>query len=115
MTPMIGKKFISVIKGAELDFWVACSLQMDAEIIGRWCIANDSGFPFRPSEVWNDGGPIIEKSGIQFRPLQLSHEDNSVVLWEAGFDDVYSYCDSSLLTSAMRQIVSLTFGNYIEY
>jgi hypothetical protein len=67
----------SELSGAELDAAVAQALGFEWRVQGRWCIAEDSGFPFRPSSVWADGGPIIE------RELEPIDDNGAGGLWRA--------------------------------
>ncbi len=54
-----------------LDQWVARSLGIDLEFLGK---------PFMPSTLWEHGGPIIEGAGISLLSTKVSPCND----WQAG-------------------------------
>jgi hypothetical protein len=114
------------LEGAELDYWVA-KAEGATPTIEEWpdgpiCIAKIRSFervPFRPSSVWSDGGPIIDRERIYLFP-----EDG----WTAStrFDcgsgegaygaDVWEnkQAGPTPLIAAMRAFVASRFGEDVD-
>ena len=84
--------------------------------------------PFRPSVLWADGGPIIEREGIaielndDFRDVGRSDISGSGTAWHASFahDARADGCQRSFatgptpLSAAMRVFVIGTIGDTVE-
>jgi hypothetical protein len=91
------------------ESWVVCDMNQDCRPSdncdeGRWQM-------FVPSNVWQDGGPIIEREGINLRAL-------SGALWEAetwsAGGDQYLLDGPTPLIAAMRCYVASKLGDEIE-
>lgn len=62
--------------------------------------------PFRPSESWAQGGPIVESEGIT-----LTHQSHR---WVAQTDDDIFAWGATPLIAAMRCLVSSKLGDEVE-
>lgn len=52
---------VSDLAGSQLDFWVAKAEGVEASV--------DIHLKFMPSTDWAQGGPIIDREGIQIAPM----------------------------------------------
>ncbi|MDQ0082967.1 hypothetical protein J2W35_003326 [Variovorax boronicumulans] len=52
---------VSDLAGSQLDFWVAKAEGVEASV--------DTHLKFMPSTDWAQGGPIIDREGIQVAPM----------------------------------------------
>lgn len=52
---------VSELAGSQLDFWVAKAEGVEASV--------DTQLKFTPSTDWAQGGPIIDREGIQIAPM----------------------------------------------
>lgn len=109
---------VSDLSGACLDWAVAqCEARSEKEKEENFnlpCLVSH----FKPSSDWSQGGPIIEREGINCRKV----EDNT---WRAEFaktklkadGKAYAYLcrkGSSLLTAAMRCYAASKLGDSVE-
>lgn len=97
--------------GTELNLWVARAIGCD-ESAGRFVfkapVAGQREFArsdWRPSELWSQGGPILEREGIG-----LFYDGNG---WHAE-SNAGTYDGPSLLVAAMRSYVASEFGDDVE-
>lgn len=130
----------SELEGAELDYWVAkakgykaalskthpehgyavyedsisCWVYVpvdeeDEDIENCWTI-------FEPSWMWHEGGPIIEKEGINTKTHVI--ENGIITSWKAGKEwpakELKYLCGPTLLIAAMRAYVASKFGDEVS-
>ena len=96
----------SELTGAALDWAVAkCEdlLHDDGTVSDYW----------QPSELWEQGGPIIEREGVKLTPRKPFHDD-----WEAEFrwpqgGGVNAF-GSTPLIAAMRCYVASKLGDDVD-
>lgn len=98
------------LQGAALDWAVAKCEGLEDFDAENCCFYDDEGMPFEPSCVWAQGGPIIEREGINLVRLESAR-------WEAwpdvGMND--QYCQGPTpLVAAMRCYVGSRLGNEVE-
>jgi hypothetical protein len=118
---------VSEIEGYVLDAAVAKAEQRTDVEIGGWGPWIDDGSvsghgnngrPYRPSQDWRDGGPIIEREKIA-----IYHYGNPD-LWCAGYElqagdgpGIYKDHDGfgpTPLIASMRAYVTKCFGEYVD-
>ena len=107
---------VSELQGAALD-WAVAKCEGDEFFVleGKIFIPDwegvDDPYHYRPSGYYNDGGPIIEREGINLRAL-------SGALWEAetwsAGGDQYLLDGPTPLIAAMRCYVASQLGDEIE-
>ena len=120
---------VSELQGAELDYWVAMAEGKDAEIRPTWSIRGqptciifkgkregDGHYPFFPSTDWSQGGPIIEKWGIQIAPSRLGN-GWEILSWAASFRNrgalAHNREGPTPLIAAMRAFVASKYGDEV--
>ncbi len=83
-----------------LDQWVARSLGIDLEFLGK---------PFMPSTLWEHGGPIIEGAGISLLSTKVSPCND----WQAGMGhpDLGQGWGPTPLVAAMRCFLASQYGD----
>lgn len=91
---------VSELQGAALDWAVAkCEVGDAAEQAGEW---------WAPSTNWAQGGPIIEREGIDLKRI-------TDALWDAHMNNVNFYEDGPTpLIAAMRCYVASKLGDDIQ-
>lgn len=111
---------VSEIDGYVLDAAVAKAEQRkDVEIGGWGPWVNDgsvsghgnNGRPYRPSQDWRDGGPIIEREGCE---ILFNRGDNTWCARIFNPDAYYRAWGPTPLISAMRAYVTKCFGEYLD-
>jgi hypothetical protein len=100
---------VSELKDELLDYWVAKANDVtEVRVLDAHCLVNHA--PWEPSTDWSQGGPIIEREGIN-----LSHS------LEAGSEHCTAYMRSGRyrqrgltpLIAAMRCYVASKFGDEV--
>lgn len=85
-------------------------------VTGKLYAAGLSPVVFRPSTNWAQGGPIIEREGIEIR-VHCTH-NNVITSWVAEkdwpMDKTVGCCGPTPLISAMRCYVASKLGDEIE-
>ena len=99
---------VSELTGALLDYWVAKTAGRSVEIVDGQC-QHTYGMRsvFSPSTNWSQGGPIIEREGMN----QYRQPDG---IWYVFIKtpEIYSNATgATLLIAAMRCYVASKFGN----
>lgn len=109
------------LTGALLDYWVAralsdrpCSI-VGAEEHERCEVRTTAGWldPFRPSKLWLDGGPLLDRfDGMVGRCHPYSEQgEPNVYVAEMGVGLArYRAFGSTRLVAAMRALVGAVFG-----
>jgi hypothetical protein len=99
------------LTGAELDRWVAKCEGLRGEIRGDYFmrrVAHRAWGPYRPSEHWSVGGPIIERKKIK---LKYFPEDNESERWVGIIGNMSDHIRGETpLIAAMRCYVVSKFG-----
>lgn len=100
---------VSELEGAELDYWVA---KADGWEDSRQVWENRRRWqgPFRPSSLWADGGPIIERERIA---LLLDYGPQWYGQIIHNRDRHWGCCGPTPLIAAMRAFVASKFGNEV--
>lgn len=102
---------VSDLAGSQLDFWVAKAEGVEATV--------DTQLKFMPSTNWAQGGPIIDREGIQVAPMPAkggtwcavstgrlpNRASNSNGAWMEG---------PTPLIAAMRAYVRARFGPEVD-
>jgi hypothetical protein len=120
MMEKVMKTKVSEAKGRVLDYLVAqaAGMKIYRSKSGRWMTANYGEFNhrhgtpwFEPTISWEQGGPIIEREGINLRAL-------SGALWEAeawsAGSGQYLLDGPTPLIAAMRAYVASKLGDEVE-
>jgi hypothetical protein len=120
------------LEGALLDAVVAKLVGQPAHIIGGRCIgdrgtAENYGFCYSPSSDWAQGGPLIEREGIQLSyDSATSIEGMNPLPWFACIGDDLAYMrdagwgakgegyGSTPLVAAMRAFVQMRLGAEVD-
>lgn len=91
---------ISELDSEMLDKWVAHALGLELEFLDR---------PFRPSTLWEHGGPIIEAARISLLSPEVSPCDD----WQAGMGhpDLGQGWGPTALVAAMRCFLAWKYGD----
>ncbi|NDC39404.1 MAG: DUF2591 domain-containing protein [Proteobacteria bacterium] len=113
----------SELTGAALDWAVAQAQGLDYEIVDGTVVTGAKRYEansaddyygcefdevFAPSTDWAQGGPIIEREGIDLKRI-------TDALWDAHMRNVNFYeAGSTPLIAAMRCFVALKLGDEIE-
>lgn len=110
---------VSELKGAELDYWVARAIGVEAKLRtyqGRTdCIGPD--YIFAPSYRWDHGGPIIDE--LKITVVFHEHLSKTTVPWSAGVSTgdprlgADRSCGPTPLIAAMRAVVAEKFGEEV--
>ena len=96
------------LTGAALDWAAAKCDGLEDFDIENLCFYDDEGIPFEPSCVWSQGGPIIEREGIElFRNNEKNYWFTSKARNQIGVGP-------TPLVAAMRAYVASKFGDEIE-
>lgn len=109
----------SELMGAALD-WVVyeCEkLAMRTDVYMRWYgdgrrdAPHDRLGPFRPSSDWSQGGPIVEREGIDTKKVGITQ-------WMATLSDpcpsYFQQCGVTPLIAAMRCYVASKLGDVVD-
>lgn len=116
---------VSDLSGVMLDYWVAKALGKPNVTIGytrnavetmsdeRVCYT--SGVAFRPSRVWNDGGPIIEQELCQFSKSPPMYGPKNRIEAFLGASETLrrGAVGATYLEAAMRAFVRLKFDDEV--
>lgn len=131
----MGKK-VADLEGAELDYWVARALGLDAEIAPHpvvrginACVVNwDDGplgvnpIQYEPHRDWREGGPIIERLDFDLlhdpegsRFAGVGQRGASLFLPSRPGEVVtVDYLGPTYLIAAMRCVVASKFGEEVD-
>jgi hypothetical protein len=117
------------LMGMRLDYWVARAEGYPAESIyfnerGQCCLkafaGHDAAEPFRPSDFWLDGGPIIERIKILPNYYEEMGQFGQPLppVWKARVFDhgawpIVRWAGPTLLIAAMRAYVASVFGEEV--
>ena len=111
---------VSELSGALLDYWVAKAEGIPTAWISRKegeepvCILGPVAmdrFEWSPSTSWAQGGPIIEREGIDITvAMESVTGEKTILFWSADRDDWDGACGETPLTAAMRAYVQSKFG-----
>jgi hypothetical protein len=98
------------LSGAQLDWAVARAEGQEVEFEdGELCLPSSyykDGDPYKPSEDWAQGGPIIQRERIRLDPRGV---------WVAGHDSSNDeYLGATPLIAAMRCYVASKLGEEVE-
>ena len=117
-----GKIKVSELEGAELDFWVANAEGFSRTVTphgssGVWVSKGFDGFPRRKlpkySSVWNKGGPILEREGIEMS-RRIASESAGSYVWLAQHPKRQGWKRGAIpLIAAMRAYVSSRYGEEV--
>lgn len=102
---------VAELTGAELDYWVAKAEGKDVWISpyrGNCYTDQDSG-KYSPSTDWSQGGPIIQREGIELRK-DLRHINIARI---GGFEPDLNMPGDTPLIAAMRCFVASKFGEEV--
>ena len=110
------------LTGAALDWAVAkCIDDSDIIFVGKkpyiWCDPTTSDemrrVLFQPSTDWSQGGPIIEREGLDLRKYRT--DTWYAMAWRAAsFDDSIRQYGPTPLIAAMRCLVASKLGDEVE-
>lgn len=117
----------SELEGALLDYWVARAERLDVRLeshatnpprpIACWLVRDgqmDFSQPYSPSTDWAQGGPIIEREGLDITVgMQSATGPKHIVFWSAERDDIVSQFGKTPLIAAMRAYVASKFGDEV--
>lgn len=116
------KHKVSELEGALLDAAVAKAEGIDAMVNASECLSIDRMRAncdprYRPSVLWDEGGPIIERERIELSPR--GGGDNP---WQAqctgfpyeDFDGIWYGIGPTPLIAAMRAYVASRFGEEVD-
>ncbi len=103
------KKNVSELIGFELDWAVGVAL-------GK--VWSKTKYPFQPSTVWGDGGPIIEQACIFLIPLIAPYHTTEVwnaytIEWDSDLP-CWGNIGPTPLIAAMRCFVESRLGEEVE-
>ena len=110
---------VSELEGAELDYWVAKAEGLNGIVLHpAWPVRNkptvtdSTNNIYSPSERWSQGGPIIEREGINLKYDPLCE------MWDATKsceDGTYCFYVHKLsLVAGMRVRVASKFGEEVD-
>jgi hypothetical protein len=103
---------VSELEGAELDFWVAGAHGFSAYIAKAGCILGVEHAPicmYTPSTDWKQGGPIIERVGIELtRSIRYLN-----IARIPGFYPELTMPGTKPLIAAMRCFVASKYGEEV--
>lgn len=116
------KKSVSELELWEVDYLVAKAefQELGIEVINHPCGVSEwnrvrvDGMNYSPTTNPSQAWPIIEREGICLNVGMLSHEDNSVLFWNAEFDEHTLQCGKTSLEAAMRCYVASKYGDEVE-
>lgn len=133
---------VSELEGDRLNYWVAraegyehlgavgTNFENDQDIpwcrsdvndwwrdkLGNWLCGPCQSFPYAYSTDWSQGGPIIEREGIQVAPMRLG-DGWEIKSWRASRRNCGALaCDQEAetpLIAAMRCFVASKFGEEV--
>ena len=102
----------SELTGHALNWAVAkCNGHVDDETIIRRLEPDDEGWCIAYSADWEQGGPIIEREGIDL--IHVRQSDLSVV-WDATYNEFVTASGPTPLIAAMRCFVASKLGDEVE-
>jgi len=120
---------VAELTGALLDYWVAratgkgcwdwsdgtkvtfADWQKHPSLHGRF--TQYSVGAFRPSELWEHGGPIIDQNGIYFEPSNYERDGKVFAYVDVDRFIVAEAYGETRLISAMRAYVASKFGDTV--
>ena len=77
-------------------------------------LSREGGCPWRPSAVWAQGGPIIEREKIELSPPFTSVDGLEFPTWCATIKDKASQTAYTALGAAMRCFVASKLGDEVD-
>jgi hypothetical protein len=106
----------SELQGAALDWAVAKADGLEFMVInGGVFIPDEDGvdepYQYRPSTVWDDGGPIIDREGIA---LQMHFGDWIALPYDSAFSEEAYQQGPTPLIAAMRCYVASQLGDEVS-
>jgi len=122
---------VSELTGPELDYWVAKANSHEGGVLkggfyfytwDDWLLFNKGSKPYRPSEDWSQGGPLIEKYVHRIikwdYPPEIEYDYSE--FWEVGinYNAENDRCEfvqtgHTLLTAVCRCIVASVYGEEV--
>ena len=103
----------SELTGAALDWAVAKCEGIDLFETEGWIYMDGTRAVFRPSTDWAQGGPIIEREGINLR-LQAGTDKQPVAFVWVNHQPAHRQHGSTPLIAAMRCLVASELGDDVE-
>ncbi|ABO60555.1 DUF2591 domain-containing protein (plasmid) [Burkholderia vietnamiensis] len=97
---------VSEMSGASLNYWVARAEGVDHAIATR------DAMNYRPSEVWSQGGPIIDRERITVNAWQDGSGEWTADV-ERATGPIAAYGGKTALIAAMRAYVASKFGEEV--
>lgn len=109
------KKRVDDLQGFELDAWVARALDLQFELGHEGIVLIVNGTrSFRPHDYWLDGGPIIEREGIDlYFERKFSGTSHACVAHIVSSKPSNVAHAKEPLTAAMRCFVKSKFGEEV--
>ena len=113
---------VASLQGRELDYWVARSLGLSAQMLDGDAVVYEAGIGQSPvlpySTDWAAGGPIIERSDVQFQQISAERRFDGVRLLADGWlarcsEDPHSVYGPTQLVAGMRAHLAFKYGTQI--
>lgn len=113
---------VATLAEKDLDYWVARSCGLDAQMTEEGAVFYEPGVGQRPvpaySSDWAHAGPIIEKAGIQWQPISAGSMFDGVKMASDGWlarcsEEPHALPGATQLVAAMRAYVASKFGPHI--
>ncbi|SFH33953.1 Protein of unknown function [Nitrosospira sp. Nsp14] len=101
---------VSELKDELLDYWVAkANGVIEVHVVDAHCLVDH--MPWKPSINWSQGGPIIEREGINLGHSLEAGSENCVAYMRSGRNRQKGLTP---LVAAMRCYVDFKFGEEVS-
>ena len=113
---------VAVLEGRELDYWVARSLGLSAQMLEDGPMVYEAGVgqsPVSPySTDWAAGGPVIDRSEVQFQQICAGRRFDGAKLMADGWlarcsEDPHTLYGPTQLVAGMRAHLAFKYGTQI--